>query len=123
MKDIKEKNKVIARQFFALSSPIRLQILQLLTEREHCACEFPELLQISQPNASRNLFVLKKAGLITSYRDGQRIIYSLESREIQHLANRLNELIESNTGLTFTLKDAYTKLIKRNRREDETDKQ
>ena len=106
MKDIKEKNNAISRQFFALSSPIRLQILQLLTEREHCACEFPELLQISQPNASRNLFVLKKAGLIRSYRDGQRIIYSLSPKEIEALSKCLNELIESNTGLTFTLKDA-----------------
>ena len=106
MKDIKVKNDAISRQFFALSSPIRLQILQLLTEREHCACELPELLNISQPNTSRNLFVLKKVGLIRSYRDGQRIIYSLNPKVIKTLTICLNELIETNTGITFTLKDA-----------------
>ena len=109
MKDIKEKNEDISRMFFALSSPIRLQILHLLTEREHCACEFPDLLNISQPNTSRNLFVLKRAGLITSYRDGQRIIYSLNPKEIETLTSCLNELIQSNTGLTFTLKETYIK--------------
>jgi len=106
MKDIKVKNDAISRQFFALSSPIRLQILHLLTEREHCACELPDLLNVSQPNTSRNLFVLKKAGLIRSYRDGQRIIYSLNPKVIKALTKCLNELIESNTGITFTLKDA-----------------
>lgn len=103
MNDTKKKNDIVSRQFFALSSPIRLQMLDLLTEREHCACEFPDLLNISQPNASRNLFVLKRAGLISSYRDGQRIIYRLEPNEIQSLTERLNELNDAFSGLSFTI--------------------
>jgi len=94
-----------ARQFFALSSPIRLQMLALLTQREHCACEFPDLLHISQPNASRNLYILKRAGLISSYRDGQRIIYRLEPKEIQALIKRLNELNDTFSGLSFTVQE------------------
>ena len=105
MEKINKEYEDIAGKYFALSSPIRLKILALLTKREHCACEFPTLLGISQPNTSRNLFVLRKAGLIRSYRDKQRIIYALETKELQSLAKRLNELIESNTGITFTLKD------------------
>ena len=65
-----------AKIFKALSSPIRIDILILLMEREHCACEFPHLLNISQPNSSRNLSVLKNSGLIESYRDGKKIIYN-----------------------------------------------
>jgi ArsR family transcriptional regulator len=82
-----------AKIFKALSSPIRINILMLLTEREHCACEFPRLLNISQPNSSRNLSVLKNAGLIESYRDGKKIIYYISNQEIRELieiAKKLN---------------------------------
>ena len=82
-----------AKIFKALSSPIRINILMLLMEREHCACEFPHLLNISQPNSSRNLSVLKNAGLIESYRDGKKIIYYINNPEIKELieiAKKLN---------------------------------
>jgi len=82
-----------AKIFKALSSPIRINILILLMEREHCACEFPHLLNISQPNSSRNLSVLKNAGLIESYRDGKKIIYYINNPEIKELieiAKKLN---------------------------------
>ncbi|HOJ16243.1 MAG TPA: metalloregulator ArsR/SmtB family transcription factor [Caldisericia bacterium] len=77
--------KKAAKIFKALSSPIRINILMLLMEREHCACEFPHLLNISQPNSSRNLSVLKNAGLIESYRDGKKIIYYINNPEIKEL--------------------------------------
>ncbi len=82
-----------AKIFKALSSPIRINILMLLMEREHCACEFPHLLNISQPNSSRNLSVLKNAGLIESYRDGKKIIYYINNPKIKELieiAKKLN---------------------------------
>lgn len=47
-----------AKIFKALSSPIRINILMLLTEREYCACEFPHILNISQPNFSSAVFTL-----------------------------------------------------------------
>lgn len=45
-----------AKIFKALSLPIRINILILLTEREYCACVFPCLLNISQPNFSSAVF-------------------------------------------------------------------
>jgi DNA-binding transcriptional ArsR family regulator len=67
----------LADLFHALSSPLRLRILFYLADGEHCACEFPDLIDASQPNTSRNLFILKKAGLIKFRRDGQKMIYAL----------------------------------------------
>jgi len=75
----------IAKIFKSLASPIRISMLILLAEKERCACEFPCLLNISQPNSSRNLHVLKKAGLINSYRDGQKIIYFIEKTEVKKI--------------------------------------
>lgn len=110
-KNLKEHNQDLGKKLAVLGSPIRMQILQILTEREHCACEFPDLLQISQPNTSRNLNVLKRAGLISSYRDGQRIIYSLDVEKLKSIQKSLNELIDSYSGLTFVLQDKCKKEI------------
>ena len=40
-----------------LSDRNRLMILALLKEKDLCVCEIVELLQMSQPNVSRNNFV------------------------------------------------------------------
>lgn len=106
------KNKQIdelGKQLGVLGSPIRMRILKILTEREHCACEFPDLLKISQPNTSRHLNVLKRAGIISSYRDGQRIIYSLNVEQLKTIQVSLNELIDSYSGLNFVLPDKCNK--------------
>ncbi len=67
----------LSRMFHALSSPIRLKILLYLADGEHCACEFPGLVNASQPNTSRNLLVLRNAGLVKYRKEGQKMIYSL----------------------------------------------
>jgi len=75
----------LAKVFRALGSSIRIRMLFLLVDQDYCACQFPELLGISQPNSSRNLDVLRKAGLVVSHRDGQKIIYQLKSKSIIQL--------------------------------------
>ncbi len=61
----------------ALAHPARLQILQLLRERERCVCEFESLLGLRQPNISQHLAILRAAGLVTTRRDGLRVLYSV----------------------------------------------
>ena len=85
MKIDEKKVDLLSEIFQSLASPIRIGILMLLSEKEHCACEFPTLLNISQPNSSRNLSVLKNAGMVESYRDGQKIIYFIEDPGIKKL--------------------------------------
>lgn len=82
----------IAKLCRALSSSIRIKMLSLLSENDYCACKFPELLEISQPNSSRNLDVLRKAGLVTSYRDGQKIIYQLKDKDIITVIEKLKKI-------------------------------
>lgn len=90
--DKKTYKEEIAEVFRSLASPIRIGILILLAEKEHCACEFPSLLNISQPNSSRNLTILKNAGLIESYRDGQKNIYHIKNLKVKELIALAKEL-------------------------------
>ena len=54
----------------ALASPVRLQILELLSEGEKTASELLEVLDIPKPNLSQHLAVLKDAGILRSRKEG-----------------------------------------------------
>jgi len=61
----------------ALADVTRLRILGLLLTGEVCVCHIHESLRISQPKASRHLAYLRRAGLVTTRRDGLWIHYRL----------------------------------------------
>jgi len=61
----------------ALADGTRLRILGLLTTGEVCVCDIHESLKIPQPKASRHLAYLRRAGLVTTRRDGLWVHYGL----------------------------------------------
>lgn len=65
--------------FRALADPTRRQILQDLRGGEMAAGEISGRFSISGPSVSRHLGVLKSAGLVRDRRDGNRILYRLET--------------------------------------------
>src|SRR5215831_6275293 len=84
--------KVAARIFRALADPTRREILQALRSHELSAGEITALFSISAPAISRHLSILKAAELVSERREGNRIIYRLESKR---LALCLNEFISA----------------------------
>ena len=68
--------------FKALSDPTRLRILALLAQRECCVCELERALQLSQPNISRQLNLLKTSGLLQSRKQAQWAYYQISSNFI-----------------------------------------
>jgi ArsR family transcriptional regulator len=67
----------MARLFQALSDPTRLRIMGLLLTGEVCVCDIHESLKLSQPKVSRHLSYLRRAGLVTTRREGLWIHYRL----------------------------------------------
>jgi ArsR family transcriptional regulator, virulence genes transcriptional regulator len=54
----------------ALASPVRLQILDLISEGEKTASDLLEIIDIPKPNLSQHLAVLKDAGIIQARKEG-----------------------------------------------------
>ena len=54
----------------ALASPVRLHILDLLSDEEKTATDLLEILEIPKANLSQHLAVLKDAGIIQSRKMG-----------------------------------------------------
>jgi DNA-binding transcriptional ArsR family regulator len=72
------KNRALV--FKALAHPTRVQIIQALAEREHCVCEFVELVGDDPSTISKHLSIMKSAGLVISDRRGTSVFYSLKMK-------------------------------------------
>ena len=69
--------------FRALADPTRRKILRLLAKGNRTAGQISQEFSISAPSMSHHFNVLKHADLIRSERDGQQIIYSLNTTVVQ----------------------------------------
>lgn len=75
-----------------MGHPLRIEILDLLSERERTATELREWLGVGKVNLSQHLSLLKRAGLIRSQQKGRESVYSLAIPEITdtcHLVRRV----------------------------------
>jgi ArsR family transcriptional regulator len=63
--------------FEALASRHRREILAYLSKTELSTSELAARFQMTAPSMSRHLSVLENAGLVTSERNGQRVLYRL----------------------------------------------
>ena len=79
--------------FKAMNDPTRRQILNLLKEKDLSAGEIADAFDISKPSISHHLDLLKQAGLVTAARDGQFIMYSLDTTVLDDAAQWLFELM------------------------------
>lgn len=78
--------------FKALSDPTRRAILRLLARREMSVGEIVEQFSMSQPSISRHLAVLRGAGLVTARREGQNVVYGLDTTVMQDVVRALLDL-------------------------------
>jgi ArsR family transcriptional regulator len=68
----------LAQLYKALSEPVRLRIINLLRQQEElCVCDIITTLTLPQSVISRHLAYLKKAGIVTSRRQGNWQHYAL----------------------------------------------
>ena len=78
--------------FKALSDPTRRQILKLLRRGSRSAGELSESFDITKGSLSHHFNVLKHAELVRTRREGQQIIYSLNTSVFEDVATVLLEL-------------------------------
>ena len=85
----------IDKVFEALSSAPRRRILAYLSKTDMTAGEIAQRFAdtMSQPAISKHLSVLENAGLVTSERHGQRVLYALNS----------DNLVNTLTGFAFEI--------------------
>ena len=71
--------------FKALIDPIRRDILDLLKDKDMSAGDIAEHFNIGKPTISHHLDLLRQAGLVTSAKQGQFIIYSISTTVLDEM--------------------------------------
>jgi DNA-binding transcriptional ArsR family regulator len=74
-----------AEFFKALGHPLRIRVLELLSERERSVAEMLEEVSVEQPYLSQQLGVLRRAGFVVDRREGSNVIYTLADERIAEL--------------------------------------
>ncbi len=77
-----------------VAHPVRLRILEELTIGVKCVSDFKDFLEISQPNISQHLSLLRKAELIDFYVDGRLKCYFLKDPIVPDLLELLKKEYE-----------------------------
>ena len=87
-----------AEAFKALSNPIRLQIIDLISQGggQICACDIERHFDLTQPTISHHLKVLREAGLIDSEPRGVWVMHRINASMLIALQGLL--MLVNNTG-------------------------
>jgi|SRR5579862_235029 len=83
----------------ALGDLTRMRIVRhLVHEREVSVSDLAELLLLSQPLASWHLRILRRAGLLSTRREGRQVYCSLNRHRITEFQQAIAELIQPSQG-------------------------
>ncbi len=75
----------LASFYSIFADSTRLSIVSLLLENELCVNDIAEILSLSQSRVSHQLQVLRKHDVVTFYRSGKQILYTLTDNHIKDL--------------------------------------
>ena len=74
-----------AEFFKTLGHPLRVRVLELLSEREHSVGEMLAEIGVEASNLSQQLAVLRRSGLVSARREASTVYYSLTSPQVAEL--------------------------------------
>ncbi|MDP2926407.1 MAG: metalloregulator ArsR/SmtB family transcription factor [Nanoarchaeota archaeon] len=90
MKELYNLHAEICKVF---SNPIRLEILDLLREKELSVTELMNKSKLSQTNISQHLSIMKSKGIVNSERIGKNICYKLSDPKIIKAFDIIREVL------------------------------
>ncbi|HEV8369955.1 MAG TPA: metalloregulator ArsR/SmtB family transcription factor [Pyrinomonadaceae bacterium] len=106
------KDYSIELLFKAFADRTRLRVIHLIGDDEVCVCFFVEVLKTNQPKISRHLAYLRRAGLVSTRREGKWMHYRLVEPPDAHAARIFREVREwlANNPEMQRDKDRLTKI-------------
>lgn len=82
-----------ARMCQVFTSPKRLEILNLLKDKELSVGELSKLVKMRQANLSQHLSILREKGIVKTRRESTTIYYSLVNPKIIKAFNIIREML------------------------------
>jgi ArsR family transcriptional regulator len=77
----------------ALGHPLRIEVIDLLQDKELCFTDILETTGGLKSNLSQHLSVLTKKGILKTRRDGQCTYFSLSSKKVVQACRLMREVL------------------------------
>ena len=78
----------------ALAQPTRLKILELLRNGERCICEIVPAINGEQSNISRHISLMQKSHLVTTRKDGVKVMVKVKDPKIFDILDNIGLLLK-----------------------------
>jgi len=78
----------------ALAQPTRLKILELLRNGERCICEIVPAINGEQSNISRHISLMQKSRLVTTRKDGVKVMVKVRDTKIFEILDSVSLLLK-----------------------------
>lgn len=90
------ESDLVAKYFRGLGNPTRVQILELLMERERSVGELVDALGLAQPKVSNHLACLRWCGFVSARREHRTVTYSVADARVAELIVLAKSLLADN---------------------------
>ena len=109
---------VKARLFRVLGHPVRIRILELLSDGERTVGDLQAALRLDSSGTSQHLAALRDQGILESRRDGTSVYYRIRDPRVSQLLAVAKQLLtsalsESHTLLTELVDEPATRARRR----------
>lgn len=84
----------ISSMLAQIQQPARMQILLIIGKNETCVCHIEAIIGMRQATISQHLMGLRKAGLVSTRRDGRHIYYRLTKSELVELLHHAAQIVD-----------------------------
>jgi DNA-binding transcriptional ArsR family regulator len=98
-------SEIKADLFKALAHPARIRALEVLSTGEHSVSDLVPEVGIEPSHLSQQLAVLRRAGLVTTRKEGATVFYALKSPLVKHLLATAKDLLLEQLAETRDLLD------------------
>lgn len=79
----------------ALAQPTRLKILEMLRNGERCICEIVPAINGEQSNISRHISLMQKSRLITTRKDGVKVMVKVRDPKIFEILDKVGLFLKT----------------------------
>jgi len=78
----------------AMAQPTRLRILECLRKGEKCICEIVPAINGEQSNVSRHISLMQKSHLVTTHKEGVRVMVRVRDPKIFEILDHVGLLLK-----------------------------
>jgi len=92
----------------AMAHPVRLYLLHFLASGPKCNCEIVPSLGLDHSTISRHLNTLKRAGILSSYKEGVKVMFHIQDERVLALMETVSAMVAK--GMREELTKLETKI-------------